>query len=228
MIMKLSASMMCADYLHLSEDIRQLEEAQIDYFHIDVMDGDFVPNFQLGTDYVRALRKSSKLPLDIHLMVNNPEKHIDNFELQPGDLMSVHYDTTRHLQRTLALIKERGATPAIALNPSTPIHMFDYVLDDLGMVLIMTVNPGYAGQKLIPQTLKKISDTRQYLNNRGYDRIKIEVDGNCSFENVPKMAAGGAEIFVVGTSSLFHKDYSIKEAAEILWLNNISKSEKIK
>ncbi len=214
--MKLSASMMCADYLHLSDNIRQLEEAKIDYFHIDVMDGDYVPNFQLGTDYVRALRKSSNIPIDIHLMVNNPEKHIDSFELQPGDMMSVHHDTTKHLQRTLSLIKDKKAIPAIALNPSVPIQMFDYVLDDIGMVLIMTVNPGYAGQKLIPQTLKKIADTRQYLDKNGYRHISIEVDGNCSFKNIPKMAHAGANIFVAGTSSLFHKDYTITESAALL------------
>ena len=216
--------MMCANYLNLGSDIKELEESKIDYFHIDVMDGDFVPNFQLGTDYVKALRTASKIPVDIHLMVNNPEKHIDSFDLKPGDIMSVHQETTRHLQRTLSLIKDKGATPAMAINPSTPINTMDYILDDIGMVLIMTVNPGFAGQKLVPQTLKKISDTRKYLDDRGFNNIIIEVDGNCSFDNIPKMYKAGAEIFVAGTSSLFHQDYTIREAVIKLRKNSLINS----
>ena len=214
--MKLSASMMCANYLDLGEDIKQLEKSNVEYLHIDVMDGNFVPNFQLGTDYVKALRTASKIPIDIHLMVNNPENHIESFDLQPGDMMSVHLETTRHLQRTLTIIRDKGATAAVALNPATPINTFDYVLDDIGMVLIMTVNPGYAGQKLVPQTIQKIADTRKYLDDKGFKKIIIEVDGNCSFENVPGMCKAGAEIIVAGSSSLFNKSFTINEAVKKL------------
>ncbi|MFN8254451.1 MAG: ribulose-phosphate 3-epimerase [Bacteroidales bacterium] len=214
--MKLSASMMCANFLNLGEDIKQLEMSNVEYLHIDVMDGDFVPNFQLGTDYVKALRRASKIPIDIHMMVNNPENHIESFDLHPGDIMSVHQETTKHLQRTLTLINEKGAMAAVALNPATPINTFDYVLDDIGMVLIMSVNPGFAGQKLVPQTIQKIADTRKYLDDKGYPNIIIEVDGNCSFENVPKMSKAGADIFVVGSSSVFSKNYSIADAVNKL------------
>lgn len=214
--MKLSASMMCANFLSLGKDLEELEKSKIDYLHIDIMDGDFVPNFQLGTDYVMALRKAAKIPIDIHMMVNHPENHIENFGLQPGDIMSIHHETTKHLQRTLSLIKNKGAIASVAINPATPINAFDYILDDIGIVLLMTVNPGFAGQKLVPQTIQKISDTRKYLDDKGYPNIMIEVDGNCSFENVPKMSKAGAEIFVVGSSSVFNKDFTIEEATQIL------------
>ncbi len=214
--MKLSASMMCANYLNLGEDLRQLEDSKVEYLHIDVMDGDFVPNFQLGTDYVKALRKNSKIPMDIHMMVSNPANHICNFELQPGDIMSIHQETTKHLQRTLKLIKDTGAMASVAINPATAINVFDYVLDDIDMVLIMTVNPGFAGQQLVPQTIRKIADTRKYLDDKGYHNIAIEVDGNCSFENVPKMKDAGAEIFVVGSSSVFSDSYNIPDAVKRL------------
>lgn len=219
--MKLSASMMCANYLSLGQDLVALEKSKIDYLHIDVMDGDFVPNFQLGTDYVKAIRKAVKIPIDIHLMVNHPENHIGSFDLQPGDIMSIHQETTRHLQRTLCLIKDRGAIASVAINPATPINTFDYILDDVGIVLLMTVNPGFAGQKLVPQTIQKISDTRKYLDDKGYSNIIIEVDGNCSFENVPLMSKAGAEIFVLGSSSIFNKDYTIAEAVEKLQMDNL-------
>lgn len=217
--MKLSASMMCANYLNLSKDLEELEKAKIDYLHIDVMDGEFVPNFQLGTDYVKALRNASKIPIDIHLMVNRPENHIESFGLLPGDIMSVHQETTRHLQRTLRLIKDHGAMASVAINPATPLSVLDYVLEDIDVVLIMTVNPGFAGQKLVPSTIQKISDTRIYLDNKGYSNITIEVDGNCSFDNVPRMSKAGAQIFVVGSSSVFNKNFTITEAANLLRLN---------
>lgn len=184
------------------------------------MDGDFVPNFQLGTDYVKALRKASKIPIDIHMMVNNPENHIDSFDLQPGDIMSIHQETTRHLQRTLGLIKAKGAMASVAINPATPFNTLDYILEDIGMVLIMTVNPGFAGQKLVPQTIQKIADTRKYLDDKGYSNIIIEVDGNCSFENVPKMRKAGAKIFVVGSSSVFNNNYTITGAVDQLRISN--------
>jgi ribulose-phosphate 3-epimerase len=213
--------MMCADYLNLGKDLEELEKSKIDYLHIDVMDGDFVPNFQLGTDYVKALRRAVKIPIDIHMMVNHPENHVESFDLQPGDMMSIHQETTRHLQRTLCLIKDKGAIASVAINPATPINTFDYVLDDIGMILLMTVNPGFAGQKLVPQTIQKISDVRKYLDNKGYTNIIIEVDGNCSFENVPKMSKAGAEIFVVGSSSVFSPNYSISGAVKKLRLSNL-------
>lgn len=199
----LSPSMMCADPTKLVETVRLFEECGIEYLHIDIMDGVFVKNFTLGTDYCRALRKITSIPLDIHLMITEPEWKIDWFEPRPGDFVSIHAESTCHLGRALAKVREYGAKAMAALNPATPLTALDYVLDDIEGVLIMTVNPGFAGQKLIPAMLKKITDTRAYLDSRGYKHVSIEVDGNVSFENAEKMSRAGADIFVCGSSSVF-------------------------
>lgn len=200
-----SPSMMCADALNLGRDVQQLTEAGVQYFHYDIMDGDFVPNFMLGPDVIRAVRKVSSVPADIHLMVKNPERHLHLFDLRPGDVVSVHQESTIHLQRTLAAIRAAGAQAAVALNPATPLCMIEDVLPDVDMVLIMTVNPGFAGQKLVPATLAKISRLRAMLDASGYPDVRIEVDGNVSFENAVKMRAAGADLFVAGTSAVFRE-----------------------
>lgn len=200
-----SPSMMCADALNLGRDVQQLTEAGVQYFHYDIMDGDFVPNFMLGPDVIRAVRKVSSVPADIHLMVKNPERHLHLFDLRPGDVVSVHQESTIHLQRTLAAIRAAGAQAAVALNPATPLCMIEDVLPDVDMVLIMTVNPGFAGQKLVPATLAKISRLRAMLDASGYPDVRIEVDGNVSFENAVKMRTAGADLFVAGTSAVFRE-----------------------
>ena len=203
---KISPSMMCADLAHLPETLAIFANTNIEYLHIDVMDGHFVENLCLGTDFCRQMRKMSAIPLDLHLMITEPEKKLDWFDIQPGDIVAVHAEATSHLQRALTAIRERGAHPYAALNPATPLSALDYVLDVLDGVLIMTVNPGFAGQKLIPATLDKITDCRRFLDARGYSDISIEVDGNVSFENAIKMRTAGADLFVAGTSSVFAKD----------------------
>ena len=208
---KIAPSMMCADIGKLTETLELFEKTGIEYLHIDVMDGVFVKNFTLGTDYCKNLRKMTKIPLDIHLMITEPEWKIGWFDPQPGDYVSIHAESTNHLQRALAAVKSCGAKAMAALNPATPLSALDYVLDDIDGVLLMTVNPGFAGQKLVPQTLKKITDCRNYLNERGYSHVEIEVDGNVSFENAKKMCAAGADIYICGTSSVFCKDASIEE-----------------
>jgi ribulose-phosphate 3-epimerase len=213
---KISPSIMCADFRHLEDNIKLLEKAGVEYLHFDIMDGDFVPNFTLGPDLMRAVREVTTIPFDIHLMVRRPENHIGTFEPRPGDLVSVHQESTVHLQRTLQKIRDYGASPAVALNPATPIYCIEDVLDDIEAVLIMTVNPGFAGQKLVPATLRKISNMRSFLDERGYNAVEIEVDGNVSFENAVKMRQAGADIFVAGTSSLFIRDMDILSAAENL------------
>ena len=200
-----SPSMMCADALNLGADAVALEKAGVQYFHYDVMDGDFVPNFMLGPDVIKAVRKVSKVPADIHLMVKNPERHLHLFDLRAGDVVSVHQESTIHLQRTLAAIRQTGAQAAVALNPATPLCTIEDVLPDIDMVLLMTVNPGFAGQKLVPQTLAKITRLRKMLDERGYAHVRIEVDGNVSFENAVKMRAAGADLFVAGTSAVFRE-----------------------
>lgn len=200
-----SPSMMCADALNLGADAVALEKAGVQYFHYDVMDGDFVPNFMLGPDVIKAVRKVSSVPADIHLMVKNPERHLHLFDLREGDIVAVHQESTIHLQRTLAAIRQAGAKAAVALNPATPLCTLEDVLSDLDMVVIMTVNPGFAGQKLVPQTLAKITRLRKMLDENGCEQVRIEVDGNVSFENAVKMRAAGADLFVAGTSAVFRE-----------------------
>lgn len=203
---KIAPSMMCADYRSFADLLHTFEAQKIEYLHIDVMDGVFVKNFTLGTDFCRRLRDMTDIPLDIHLMITEPEWKIDWFAPKPGEYVSVHVESTDHLQRALAKIKDCGAKPMAALNPATPLSVLDYVLDDIDAVLLMTVNPGFAGQKLIPQTLQKITDCRKYLDERGYTDVEIEVDGNVSFVNAKKMAGAGANIYVAGSSSVFCGD----------------------
>ena len=202
----IAPSMMCADYARFTETLRTFEETGIELLHIDVMDGVFVKNYTLGTDFCRNLRRMSPIPLDLHLMITEPEQKIAWFDVQPGEYVSVHAEATCHLQRALAAIRSLGAHPVAALNPATPLNVLDYVLDDIDAVLLMTVNPGFAGQKLIPSMLAKIADCRAYLDERGYSGVGIEVDGNVSYENARKMRAAGANIYVSGSSGVFSGD----------------------
>jgi ribulose-phosphate 3-epimerase len=208
---KISASLMCANLVRLEKDLRELESSGIEYLHFDVMDGSFVPNIMLGAEFIRAVRRASRIPFDIHLMIENPESKIDWFGAAPGDFVSIHTEATKHAQRALQRIRAVGAMPAVALNPATPLNACDYILDDVDMILLMTVNPGYAGQKLVESTIGKIEDLKDYLIQRGQERISIEVDGNVSFENAPRMRQAGADIFVAGSSSLFKDGMGIAE-----------------
>ena len=199
----LSPSMMCVDYGRFSETLRTFADCGVELLHVDVMDGVFVKNYTLGTDFCRNLRRMCPIPLDLHLMITEPEWKIGWFDVQPGEWVSVHAEATDHLQRALAAVRSAGGVPVCALNPATPLSVLDYVLDDIGAVLLMTVNPGFAGQKLIPACLCKIADCRRYLDERGRPDIRIEVDGNVSFGNAVKMRATGADTFVAGSSSVF-------------------------
>ncbi len=201
---KIAPSMMCVDIWDFPERLLETcERSHIEYLHIDVMDGHFVPNFALGTEYIKQLRRRTDIPLDIHLMVEKPERVLDWFDIRPGDYVSVHVESTVHLQRTLAAIRSLGARTMAALNPATPLCALDEILDDLDAVLLMTVNPGYSGQKLVPQTLEKLRRLRELLDSRGYPDVELETDGNVSFENAAIMRRAGANIFVAGTSSIF-------------------------
>ncbi len=205
---KLSASVMCADLLNFGADIEKLTNAGIELLHVDMMDGNFVPNYMIPPEMVKAMNKVAKIPLDIHLMVNNPDLAISMLELKSEDIVTVHYESTPHINRTLSLIKAKGAKAGLAINPGTPLCVVEDLLDDIDMLLIMTVNPGFAGQKLVNGAFDKISRARKLLNSTGHGDVMLEVDGNCSFENIPKMYKAGADVFVVGTSSVFHKDYT--------------------
>jgi len=211
---KISPSIMCVDFFELDKCIKDFEKNDIDLIHVDIMDGSFVPNFTLGTDFVRILKNKTNIPLDIHFMIHNPENKIDWFEFGKGDYVSVHYESTPHLHKTISAIKNRGAKAMVAINPATPVCVLDSILDDIDAVLVMTVNPGFAGQKLVKSTLKKIRNLREYLDRNGYEHIEIEVDGNVSFENARLMNDAGANIFVAGTSSIFSKDFTLASGIE--------------
>ncbi|MBQ9796840.1 MAG: ribulose-phosphate 3-epimerase [Clostridia bacterium] len=208
----ISPSLMCGRIANYPHTLDVFAKTGIEYLHVDVMDGDFVPNLQFGTDTVRQLRGMSNIPLDIHLMIERPEDKLAWFDIQPGEYVSVHAESTKHLQKCLAMIRERGGKPMAAINPATPFLMLENVLGDLDGILVMTVNPGFAGQKLIPATLEKVRELRVYLDARGYTETDIEVDGNVSFENARLLADAGANIFVAGTSSVYKRDLRLEDA----------------
>ncbi len=212
----LSASIMCADILNMGKALNEIEISGIDYLHCDIMDNHFVPNLMLPPELLSKLRKGTSLPFDYHIMAENPESIIEKLNIKEGDFISVHYESTIHLQRAVSMIKEKGAKAAVALNPATPLSVLDEILPQLDMVLIMSVNPGFAGQKIVPGIFDKIKNLKKILSDKSLNNILIETDGNCSFENVPKMYNAGADMFVVGTSSVFRPDMSIKEGVEKL------------
>lgn len=208
----ISPSVMClSEWNNCKQVLETFERKRIELIHADVMDGAFVSNIMLGTESIKNLRKASNIPLDIHLMIEKPEDKLDWFEIKKGEYVSVHAESTKHLQAALAKIKSYGAHPMVALNPATPIFMLEDVIDDVDGILIMTVNPGFAGQKLVEQTLAKIKRLRAWLKSIGKDDVLIEVDGNVSFENAVKMRKAGADIFVCGTSSILKANGNIEE-----------------
>ncbi|MGD0471069.1 MAG: ribulose-phosphate 3-epimerase [Terriglobales bacterium] len=209
---KIEASLVCANFQKLEDDIRALTEGGIDYLHIDIMDGRFVPNFALDFTIMDTVRQLTTIPLDCHLMVEEPERYVDRAAASGAAYIAIHFEATRHVQGVLQQIRDSGAKSSIVLNPATPITNLDYILDDLDMITIMTVNPGFAGQKLIPAMLRKIRDVSALLDARGHRFIDIQVDGNVSFQHIPAMVAAGATMLVGGSSSIFHMDHSIKEA----------------
>ena len=208
---KISASMMCADLVNLRETIRIFEKVGIDYLHIDVMDGEFVPNFGLGSDYIRGLRELTKIPLDIHMMVASPEYKFKWVGIQSTDTVSIHYESTTQIQRALDWLAEFGCRRFLAINPATPIYVLEEVLDYIDGINLLMVNPGFAGQKIVSSTIKKAERLVKFLSDRGKQHIEIEVDGNITFENAKILRNIGANMFVAGTSSVFRgsiDDYS--------------------
>lgn len=200
---KISASMMCADLIHLKDTIEIFEEQQVEYLHIDVMDGEFVPNLGLGVDYIRGIRELSKIPLDLHLMLKEPEYKLQWIGIQSTDIVSIHYESTYQVQRALDWLLPYRCKRFLAINPATPLYALEEVLDYIDGINLLMVNPGFAGQKIIPSTLKKAAKLQELLKKQGHEEISIEVDGNISPENGQKLRECGASIFVGGTSSIF-------------------------
>ncbi len=209
----LSASMMCADLANIEKDVRKLEAAGIEYLHIDIMDGSFVPNITLGFDFVNALKAITDIPLDVHMMVDSPARFIDRMKLDKGDVICIHYEADEDVADTLKLIRAHGCQAGLAINPTTPLACLEKYINDIDMALVMTVTPGFAGQKMFDSAQEKVAQARKLLSTA--DRyIPIEVDGNMSPENGRKLSSAGADVFVLGTSGLFMKDKDMTAAAE--------------
>lgn len=207
---KIAPSLMCTDLGNVERDIKELDDAGVDFYHIDIMDGTFVPNFTLGPDFVRAVRKLTDKPIDIHIMAEKPERFIDLFHEAGSDMIAVHAETTNNLQGTLARIQELGMKAGVAINPSTPLDVLEYVYSVTDYVVVMTVNPGFAGQTFIPEMYDKIADLNAKITKRNLN-IEIMVDGNIGKDTIPKSKENGATSFVGGTSSVYKSGLSLTE-----------------
>jgi ribulose-phosphate 3-epimerase len=204
---KIAPSILSADFTRLGEEVRSVEQAGADYIHIDVMDGHFVPNITIGPLVVKAVRRVTKLPLDVHLMISNPDYFVESFVKAGADSLTIHAEASHHLHRSIQHIRRTGARPAVSLNPATPLEMIEYILGDLGMVLIMTVNPGFEAQEFIPEVIPKIERLRELVDKKGLD-IEIEVDGGIGPETIGRVSSAGANVFVAGSAIFYSKDYA--------------------
>ena len=198
-MIKIAPSILASDFSKLGEEIAKVEQAGADMIHIDVMDGHFVPNISIGPPVVKCLRKITKLPFDVHLMIDNADLFIDSFIEAGADILSVHIEGNPHIHRTIQHIKQKGVKASIALNPSTPLNSLEWLLDDLDMVLIMTVNPGFGGQSFIEEMTGKVREFKRMIQQKG-KKIDIEVDGGIDTENVYRITEAGANVLVAGST----------------------------
>jgi ribulose-phosphate 3-epimerase len=208
-VIKLAPSILAADYRRLGEQVREAEAAGADYIHVDVMDGHFVPNISIGSVIVQAVRGVTALPLDVHLMVEEPERHIEAFARAGADILTVHPEASPHIHRVVEMIRHVGARPGVALNPGTPLSMIEDVLADVDLVLIMSVDPGFGGQEFIEEVLPKLRRLRRLLDDAG-SAVEVEIDGGITAETAPRSVQAGARVLVAGTA-VFNEKGSIAE-----------------
>ncbi|HZJ58557.1 MAG TPA: ribulose-phosphate 3-epimerase [Clostridia bacterium] len=196
---KIAPSILAADFSRLGEQVKMLDDGGADYIHIDVMDGHFVPNLTFGPVVIKAIRDRTHLPFDVHLMMNNPLEYLNDFVDAGADIITVHAEVLPHLHGAVQQIKRMGVKAAVSLNPSTPLHVLDYVMEDLDMVLLMSVNPGFGGQQFIPATMDKIRELNRKIDASGLE-IDIQVDGGISIDNIREISLAGANVFVAGSA----------------------------
>jgi ribulose-phosphate 3-epimerase len=202
----IAPSILSADFSRLGEEIKAIEKGNADWVHIDVMDGHFVPNITIGPLVVASIREITTLPLDVHLMIQDPDKYIEKFAKAGADIITVHVETSPHLHRSVQFIKDQGCKAGVSLNPATSLTMLDHILSEVDMVLIMTVNPGFGGQEFIPSVLPKIKRLREKINEKGIG-VDIEVDGGVNINTISKVAQAGGNIFVAGNAVFTTPDY---------------------
>lgn len=214
---RIAPSILSANFLKLGEEIKAAEIAGADMLHIDIMDGHFVPNITIGPAIVESIRKITSLPLDVHLMIEEPDKYLRDFIRAGADYLTVHYEASVHLHRTVQWIKENGAKAGVSLNPATPVWSLEHILQDADIALLMSVNPGFGGQGFIPQIIDKIKILRNILNEKKLSTL-IEVDGGVKLDNVADIISAGADILVMGSAFFNSKDYgtTIKQFRKIL------------
>ncbi|EFF19697.1 ribulose-phosphate 3-epimerase [Enterococcus faecium] len=207
---KLGPSLMCTDLGNVEQDIKELDNAAVDFYHIDVMDGVFVPNFGLNIDFVKRVREITEKPLDVHLMVTDPSRYIDTFAEAGADMISIHAEATTNLQGDLARIQAHGLKAGVAINPATSLDVLEYVYDVTDYVVVMTVNPGFAGQKFIPAIYDKIQELSDQIKKRGL-KIEIQVDGNIGENTIPKCKDNGATMYIGGSSAVYNSAGTLEE-----------------
>ena len=211
-MIQLAPSILSANFADLLEDIKKVEKAGVDLLHIDVMDGHFVPNITIGPLVLESIKGKTNLPFDVHLMIENPDKYIPNFVKAGADIITVHGETCPHIHRTIQNIKSHGIKAAVALNPGTSLTSIEYILEELDMVLIMSVNPGFGGQHFIPSALEKIRDLKKMIDQRGLS-VDIQVDGGIKLENAAEVVRAGANVLVAG-SAIFNTE-SVEETVKM-------------
>ena len=209
----IAPSILSADFSNLSQQIRAVEMGHANFIHCDIMDGHFVPNLTFGPIMVSAAKKCSKLPLDVHLMIENPDNYIEQFAKAGAHYLTVHQESVIHLHRTITLIKDNGCKAGVSINPATPVENLSEILPFVDLVLIMSVNPGFGGQKFIPETLQKVKKLNELRRNNNYNFL-IEIDGGVSSSNIKEISNAGVDIFVAG-SAIFNSDNITAAALEL-------------